>query len=241
MLVFSLHTVLPPRVSFSLDTDGQGASDIAKAATYNGTAVIGTVVSLRGTAMLDPLVDSEVTVSRSWARQGSPDIMNFNESTTTTSVTTSLSFAPLTESDAGIYVFTVRVTSPNPIYILSAPDLITKYTILPEAYPAMDIQKSVSSGECGVNQTVILTGNVILHPNTSANHNLTYVWTGTDGRNITASTDEDLSADGGSLVVKKGDLHRGNYSLRACLTIPSTDVKGHCNTAEYVISADGEF
>ena len=235
-----LHTAVPPpNISFSLDT-GENVSSFAGTAA-NATAIIGTVVSIHGTATLDPLVDSEVTVSRSWVRQGSPDSLVFNVSATTSYVTTSLPFAPLIASAGGYYDFTVRVASPNPVYILPVPSLISNFILIPEPYPPLDIRKSVRGGECEVNETVVLMADVRLLPNTGTS-TLSYTWTGTNGQPITPESSEDLIVGGDNnevLVVKRGRERVGNYNLTACLTVPGTEVDDHCNTVEFMISADG--
>ena len=107
-----------------------------------------------------------------------------------------------------------------------------------QLYPALEIVKTVSSGECGGNEVATLTGTVSLLSNTASDHTLTYTWTTPGGQDITASS-EDLVVNGNTLQVGDLGTNHGDYVLTACLSIPSAGVVGHCSSATYSISSAG--
>ena len=217
--------VTPPKLDLSLDTGTQLA------------AIAGTRVSLLAIVRLDFEVDSRVTVSTSWTRQGSSDLLSFSESVNTP-YTTAFNFEPLSFGDAGDYVFMVTVSPFNPTSVQAAPSVSANYTINVGPYPDMAVMMEiVASGHvrCGEDAIANLTGSVNLLPEIATNHDLVYTWTGPNG--TLASTD--LAVNGGMLVVRNLSANSGYYNLTACLTIPDTDVEDHCNTAEYLISNDG--
>ena len=161
-----------------------------------GSAITGTVVSLQGLATLADVVDSPVTVSLTWSRPDHNGLLNV---TTLTSPPYSLTttFDPI--SVGGVYEFIVNVIALNSS-LVGGITVNGSYTINVQLYPPLVISKTVRSGECVVNETVTLIGNVRLLPNTATNYIITYSWTGPDGQPIPASS-EDFTVMGGTLVV----------------------------------------
>ena len=215
---------LPPMLSLSLD--GQTGTE--------GSAITGTVVSLQGLATLADVVDSPVTVLLAWSR---PDPNGLLDLAQLTSPPYTLTTTIDTLSVGGMYEFIVTVTPSNPSFV----EVVTvnaSYTINLQPYPLLVISKRVRSGECVVNETATLIGNVRLLPNTATNHIITYSWTGPDGRPITASN-ENYTIMGGTLVVNDITSNTGIYVLIGCLAIPGTDVRSHCIPANYPISTEG--
>ena len=196
--------------------------------------IAGTVISLQGSATLDPAVDSQVTVIESWTLERSRDILIFNESTSPPYVT-ALTFRPLAFRAGGVYIFTVTVSPSNPLEVIAPPGVNATYALNPLPYPDLLIDKVISGGECRGNATVSLTGSFEPLPNTADNYTLTYTW-----RRITEfSKDLQLPANDGTHVVDNLMVNAGNYTLTVCLTVPHTEVVDHCTTAEYFISNDG--
>ena len=226
--IIQLLTVPPPVVDISV-ADG----------TAEPMSIAGIVVSLLGSATLDPTVDSEVTVKGVWTQEGSPDILASNESTSSPFVT-SLTFDPLALSDRGVYVFTVTVNPSNPMNIMAAPSVNVTYALNPLPYPDLVIEKAISFAGCGGNGTAILSGSVDLLPNTANNHNVTYTWTdpALQSRHI-AESSGNVAVNNETLVVHILRDNILNYNLTVCLTVLGTDVVDHCTTAEFFISTDG--
>ncbi len=198
-----------------------------------GPATInGTVVSLQGSALLAPAVDSQVTVAGAWTFTGAS--LTSNQTTSPPRQhTTTLTFDPL--SVGGDYVFTVTVSSGSPYLQTSSAN--ASYTLSLQPYPPLVVVGRVSGGECVVNEVATLTGSVDLLSNTATDHTLSYTWTGPGGL-IPAST-QDLTLREGTLVVGNLGQNSGQYGLMVCLAIPSTDVVGHCSETSYTISTDG--
>ena len=199
--------------------------------------IAGTVISLQGSATLDPAVDSQVTVIGSWTLELSRDILIFNESTTPPYVT-ALTFRPLAFSAGGVYIFTVTVSPSNPLNVIAPPGVNATYALNPLPYHDLLIEKVISSGECAGNETVSLTGSFDPLPNTADNYILTYTWTRFNWQRITEFS-KDLTANEGTLEVDNLMVNAGNYTLTVCLTVPHTEVVDHCTTVEYFISNDG--
>lgn len=198
----------------------------------------GTVVSLQGVAILAPEVDTQVSVLGVWALQDSTE--NLTSSSTTSPPrehNTTHTIASL--SEGGVYVFTVVVTPSAPTStFVEATTASAELEVTLQPYPDLEIVGTVSSGECGGNEVATLTGTVSLLPNTASDHTLTYTWTTPGGQDITASS-EDLVVNGGTLQVGGLGTNQGDYVLTACLSIPSSDVAGHCSPATYPISSAG--
>ena len=152
------HTVPSPTINISL-ADG----------TPEPMTIAGTVISLQGSATLDPAVDSQVTVIRSWTLERSRDILIFNESTTPPYVTAP-TFRPLAFSAGGVYIFTVTVSPSNPLNVIAPPGVNATYALNPLPYHDLLIEKVISSGECAGNETVSLTGSFDPLPNTADNY-----------------------------------------------------------------------
>jgi hypothetical protein len=187
-----------------------------------------------GVATPDPVVDSPITVLTSWTRQGSLEVLTFNDNMTPGPFNSTFVFDSL--SPGGDYVFTARVSPSNPTYVRATPNLNATFTINVQPYPDMIIRETIISGKCGVNETATLMGDVSLLPNIADNHNLTYTWTGPSG-NISAF--RDLTMNRGTLMVRNLATNTGNYTLNACLTIPGTNVVNHCSSTQYFISTAG--
>ena len=198
----------------------------------------GTVVSLQGLAILAPEVDTQVSVLGVWTLQDSTENLTSSQTISpprehnTTHTISSL-------REGGVYVFTVVVTPSAPTStfvegITASAEL--EVTLLP--YPALEIVRTVSSGECGGNEVATLTGTVSLLPNTVSDYTLNYTWTIPGGQDITASS-EDLVVNGNVLQVGDLGTNQGVYMLTACLSIPSSDVVGHCSSATYPILTAG--
>ena len=222
-MLMCYYAVIPPTIDIILDTGAQLA------------ATAGTRVSLLGMARLDPLVDSQVTVSTSWTRQGSSDQLIFNESVTPPYIA-ALNFELLSLRDAGDYVFMVTVSPFNPTSVQTTPTVSANYTFNVERYPDMVIMESVRSGQCGMDAIATLMGSVNLLPHVATSHDLSYTWTGPNGQ-IPASTD--LLVNGGMLVVRNLSANLGYYNLTVCLTFPDANVEDTCSTVDYHISIDG--
>ena len=210
----------------SLSFDGQTGTE--------GSAITGTVVSLQGLATLADVVDSPMTVSLTWSRPDHNGLLNVTALTSPPySLTTTID--PI--SVGGAYEFIVTVNTSNSSFVRGI-TMNASYTIKIQPYPLLVIRKTVRSGECVVNETATLIGNVRLLPNTATNHIITYSWTRPDGRPIMAST-EDFTVVGGMLVINNIRTNAGIYVLIGCLTIPGTDVMSRCIPANYPISTDG--
>ena len=136
---------------------------------------------------------------------------------------------------SAVYLLSVSVFPSNPTYILLSGRYTADYALTLQPYPNLVINRRVRGGECGVNETAILTGSVNLLPNTATNHVITYSWTRPDGRPIRQHS-RDLTVNEGTLVVRS---ITGSFNLTACLTIPEADVMDHCSTAQFYISTDG--
>ena len=224
MKLTSFHIVPPPILSLSLD--GQTGTE--------GSAITGTAVSLQGLATLADVVDSPVTVSLTWRRHDPNGLLN---ETTLTSppYTLTATIDPL--SADGVYEFIVTVNISNLSFVRDI-TANASYTINVQPYPPLVISKTVRSGECVVNETATLIGNVHLLPNTATNYIITYSWTGPDGRPITASN-ENFTIMGGTLFTNNITSNTGIYVLIGCLAIPGTNVTSHCIPANYPISTEG--
>ena len=210
----------------SLSLDGQTGTE--------GSPNTGTVVSLQGLATLADVVDSPVTVSLTWSRPDPNGLLNITTlSSPPYSLTTT--FDPI--SVGGVYEFIVNVIALNSSFV-GGITVSGSYTINVQPYPPLVIRETVRSGDCVVNETATLIGNVRLLPNTATNYIITYSWTGPDGRLIPASS-EDFTVMGGTLVVNNPKTNTGSYILIGCLTIPGTDVMNRCIPADYPISTDG--
>ena len=182
-------------------------------------------------ATLDSVVDTQVTVSTSWTRQGSSDLLSLEASINSPFIT-ALNFEPLSFRDAGDYVFLVDVTPFNPTSV-QATSVSANYTINVEPYPNIVIMRRVINGQCMEDEIVILSGDVSLLHETTTNHNISYTWTPPNGR----ITDE--MANGGMIVVRNLSANSGYYNLTVCLTILGTELQNNCSTVDYYISADG--
>ena len=142
-------------------------------------------------------------------------------------------------SEGGVYVFTVVVTPSAPTStFVEGITASAELEVTLQPYPALEIVRTVSSGECGGNEVATLTGTVSLLPNTASDHALNYTWTTPGGRDITASS-EDLVVNGNILQVGDLGTNQGDYVLTACLSIPSSGVVGHCSSTTYPILAAG--
>ena len=183
-------------------------------------------------ARLDSVVDTQVTVSTSWTRQGSSDLLSF-EAGINSPFITALNFEPLSIRDAGDYVFLVDVTPFNPTSVQATPSVSANYTINVEPYPNIVIMRKVRNGQCMEDGMVTLNGDVSLLHETTTNHNISYTWTLPEGR-IT-----DKTANGGMIIVRNLSANSGYYNLTVCLTILGTDLHSNCSTVDYYISADG--
>ena len=215
---------LPPILSLSLD--GETGTE--------GSAITGTVVSLQGLATLADVVDSAVTVSLTWSRSDPNELLNVT-ALTSPPYTVATTIDPI--SVGGVFEFMVTVTPSNSRFVRGI-TVNTSYTINLEPYPSLMIRETVRSGECVVNETATLIGNVRLLPNTATNHIITYSWTGPDRQAIPASS-EDFTVMGETLVINNPRNNAGSYILIGCLTIPGTDVMNRCIPADYPISTDG--
>lgn len=182
--------------------------------------------------MLDSTVDSQVSVSTSWTREGLSDLLSFNTSTIPPYITV-LDFESLSNRDAGNYVFMVTVTPFNPTAVQATPDVSGIYTLNVEPYPEVVIMERVQSGQCGMDPVVTLMGSVDLLPNIATDHELTYKWKDPDGREL-ASTD--LIMNGEMLVVRNLSDNSGLYNLTACLFIHGIV---RSSSVVYLISTDG--
>ena len=182
-------------------------------------------------ATLDSAVDTQVTVSTSWTRQGSSDLLSFEASINSPFIT-ALNFEPLSIRDAGDYVFLVDITPFNPTSVQATPSVSASYTINVEPYPDIVIMRRVINGQCIEDGIVILYSNVSLLHETTTNY-ISYTWTLPNGR----ITDE--TANGGMIVVRNLSAHSGYYYLTVCLTIPGTDLQNNCSTVDYYFSTDG--
>ena len=198
----------------------------------------GTVVSLQGLAILTTEVDTQVSVSGVWTLQDSTENLTSSQTTSpprehnTTHTIGSL-------SEGGVYVFTVVVTpSALTSTFVEGTTASAELEVTLQPYSALEIVRTVSSGECGGSEVATLTGTVSLLPNTASDHTLTYTWTTSGGQGITASSG-DLVVNGNTLQVGDHETNQGDYILTACLSIPSSDVVGHCSSATYSISAAG--
>ena len=185
--------------------------------------------------MLAPEVDTQVSVSGVWTLQDS--IENLTSSQTTSPPRATHTIASL--SEGGVYVFTVVVTPSAPTStFVEGMTASAELEVTLQPYPALEIVRTVSSGECERNEVATLTGTVSLLPNIASDHTLTYTWTTPGGQDITASSG-DLVVNGDTLQVGDHETNQGDYVLTACLSIPSSDVVGHCSSATYSISAAG--
>ena len=175
-----------------------------------------------------------MTVSLTWSRPDPNGLLNV---TTLPSPPYSLTttFDPI--SVGGVYEFIVTVAPSNSRFV-GCITANASYTINVQPYPLLVISKTVRSGECVVNETATLIGNVRLLPNTTTNHIITYSWTGPDGQTVMASI-EDFTVVGGMLIISNIRTNTGIYVLIGCLTIPGTDVMSRCIPANYPISTDG--
>ena len=210
-----------------------------------GTAVQWTEVTLQGLATLDDVVDTEVTVLVEWAAvfpdegyrlerlypPGSASVPAFITSSTPHAFT----LVSVVGVASAVYLLSASVFPSNPTYILQSNRYTTDYALTLQPYPNLVINRRVRGGECGVNETAILTGSVNLLPNTATNHVITYSWTRPDGRPIRQPS-KDLTVNEGTLVVRS---ITGSFNLTACLTILGADVMDHCSTAQFFISTDG--
>ena len=198
----------------------------------------GTVVSLQGLAILAPEVDTRVSVLGVWTLQDSTENLTSSQTTSpprghnTTHTIASL-------SEGGVYVFTVVVTPSAPTStFVEGITASAELEVTLQPYPALEIVRTVSSGECGGNEVATLTGTVSLLPNTASDYTLNYTWTTPGGQDITVSS-EDLVVNGNTLQVGDLETNQGGYVLTACLSIPSSGVVGHCSSATYPISTAG--
>ena len=108
-------------------------------------------------------------------------------------------------------------------------------------YPDLVVVLEVLSGECMEGRTT-LTGDVSasVHPNTSPDYSLTYMWRDPNGDLITESSHDDLSVQENRLIVGDVEMNTGDYRLTVCITIPGSDVVDHCSTeAVWSLTTDG--
>ena len=199
-----------------------------------GGAVTGTVMSLVGSVSPSPLVDTGVSLSAQWTTQG-------EMLTVSTTNTNTLTFEPLSRTNTSDYVYMVIVEPDNSTYVESnSASQNFNLTVLP--YPDLVVVLEVLSGECMEGMTT-LTGDVStsVHPNTSPDYSLTYMWRDPDGDLITESSHSDLVVEEDRLIVMDIERNTGDYSLTVCITIPGSDVSNHCSQeAVQSIFSDGE-
>ena len=196
-----------------------------------GKAVAGTVMSLVGSVSLSPLVDTEISLSAQWTTQG-------QTSTVSTTNTTILTFEPLSSTDTSDYVYVVTVNPDNSTYVESnSANQSFELTVLP--YPDLVVALEVLSGECMEGMTTLI-GDVSasLHPNTSPDYSLTYMWRDPNGNLITESSHDDLSArvQENRLILRDIEENTGDYSLTVCITIPGSDIVDHCSQDPGILS-----
>ena len=188
-----------------------------------GEAVAGTEMSLVGSVTLSPLVNTSVSLSAQWTSQGQTLTVS------TTNTTTTLTFEPLSQTDSSDYVYMVTVEPDNSTYVESNnASLSFELTVLP--YRDLVVVLGVLSGECMEGRTT-LTGNVSasVHPNTSPDYSLAYMWRDPSGDLITESSNDDFSIEEGRLIVRDVGGNTGDYSLTVCITVPGSDVVNHCS------------
>ena len=189
-----------------------------------GEAVAGTVMSLVGSVTLSPLVNTSVSLSAQWTSQGQTLTVS------TTNTTTTLTFEPLSQTDSSDYVYMVTVEPDNSTYVESNnASLSFELTVLP--YPDLVVVLGVLSGECMTQGMTTLTGNVSasVHPNTSPDYSLAYMWRDPSGDLITESSNDDFSIEEERLMVSDVGGNTGDYSLTVCITVPGSDVVDHCS------------
>ena len=195
--------------------------------------ITGTVVSLQGTANLDPVVDIPTSLSGAWVRNA--QILN-----TTANTTTTLTFNPLSSRDNGVYWYRVNVTPHDSTYVMHNSNGIS-FSLTVRQYlspPPLEVGTDILSGTCSERGTTLLS-NIILLANTHPSHILTYMWTDPNGHGITESSDN-FTLMGSELRVNNLEGNTGQYELQVCLTIPGTDVVEHCSdTITYTISTEG--
>ena len=187
-----------------------------------GAAVAGTVMSLVGSVSLNPLVDTGVSLSAQWTTQG-------QTLTVFTTNTNTLTFEPLSRTNTSDYVYMVTVEPDNSTYVESnSANQSFELTVLP--YPDLVVVLGVLSGECVEGMTT-LTGDVSasVHPNTSPDYSLTYMWRDPSGDLITESSHTDLTVEEDRLIVRDVERNTGDYRLTVCITIPGSDVVDHCS------------
>ena len=186
-----------------------------------GETVAGTVMSLVGSVSLGPVVDTGVSLSAQWTSQG-------QTLTVSTTNTTTLTFEPLSQTDSSDYVYMVTVEPDNSTYVESnSASQSINLTVQP--YPDLVAKICVLCGECMTQGMTTLTGDVSLHPNTSPNYSLAYLWRDPSGDLITESSHSDLVVEEERLIVRDVERNEGDYSLTACLTVPGSDVVDHCS------------
>ena len=187
-----------------------------------GEAVAGTVMSLVGSVSLGPVVDTGVSLSAQWTSQG-------QTLTVSTTNTTTLTFEPLSRTNTSDYVYMVIVEPDNSTYVESnSANQSFELTVLP--YPDLVVVLEVLSGECMEGRTT-LTGNVSasVHPNTSSDYSLAYMWRDPNRDLITESNDTDLTVEWNRLRLNTVEGNTGDYSLTVCITVPGSDVVDHCS------------
>ena len=193
--------------------------------------ITGTVVSLLGTASLDPVVDIPTSLSGAWVRNA--QILN-----TTANTTTILTFDPMSSGDSGVYWYRVTVTPDDSTYVMHNSNR-TSFSLTVRPYPPLEVVTNILSGTCFEGGTTLLS-NITLLANTHPNHTLTYMWTDPSGRGITESS-VNFTLMGSELRVNNLEGNMGQYELQVCLTVPSTDVVDHCSdTVTYMISNEGK-
>ena len=163
----------------------------------HGSAITGTRVTLHGLATLVAMVNSPVTVECSWTDPFSNELA--------TSVYTSPPYAAAVTHDpfsvGGVYHFIVTITPSNLTHYVVGGNVTATYTLPQQPYPSLVVNVTVSSGQCGGNETATLTGNASLLPNTATNHTLIYTWKTPDGQTIAAPSGDSTLKAGGTLVV----------------------------------------
>ena len=188
-----------------------------------GEAVAGTVMSLVGSVTLSPLVNTSVSLSAQWTSQG-------RTLTVSTTNTTTLTFEPLSRTNTSDYVYMVTVEPDNSTYVESnSANQSFELTVLP--YPDLVVVLGVLSGECMTQGMTTLTGDVSasVHPNTSPDYSLEYMWRDPNGDLIMESSNNDFSIEEERLIVRDVGGNTGEYSLTVCITIPGSDVVNHCS------------
>ena len=199
--------------------------------------ITGTVVSLQGTASLDPVVNTPTSLSGMWVRQDSlAEILIMTASDNTT-----LTFDPLKSIDSDVYVYMVTVTPDDSTYV-EANNNSQSFPLTVRPYPDLDVGTDILSGVCDEGGTTLLSSLTLL-ANTHPSHTLTYMWTDPGGRGITESSDDfTLMSMDSELRVNSLEGNMGEYELQVCLTIPGTDVVDHCSdTLTYAVSTAGKL